>query len=127
MITRLNVLLLMVLLASCVYLVRVSYDARRLFAEIDQAQNTEGRLNTEFERLQTEQRSQATPLLVEKIARQKLNMRTATPAVTHYVVYERAASNITAESAVATVLAPASAAAAGVGVGASASASKELR
>ena len=85
MITRLNLLLLMALLASCVYLVRVSYDARRLFAEIDQAQTAENRLNTEFERLQTEQRSQATPLLVEKIARQKLNMRTATPAVTRYV------------------------------------------
>jgi cell division protein FtsL len=88
-ITRLNVLLLMALLASCIYLVRVSYDARRLFAEIDQAQTAEARLNTEFERLQTEQRSQATPLLVEKIARQKLNMRTATPAITHYVGYER--------------------------------------
>ena len=92
MITRLNLLLLMALLASCIYLVRVSYDARRLFAEIDQAQTAEARLNTEFERLQTEQRSQATPLLVEKIARQKLNMRTATPAITHYVGYERAAS-----------------------------------
>jgi cell division protein FtsL len=91
-ITRLNVLLLMALLASCIYLVRVSYDARRLFAEIDQAQTAEARLNTEFERLQTEQRSQATPLLVEKTARLKLNMRTATPAVTHYVGYERAAS-----------------------------------
>ena len=87
MITRLNLLLLMALLASCVYLVRVSYDARRLFAEIDQAQTAENRLTTEFERLQTEQRSQATPLLVERIARQKLSMRTATPAVTHYVEY----------------------------------------
>lgn len=87
MITRLNLLLLMALLASCVYLVRVSYDARRLFAEIDEAQTAENRLTTEFERLQTEQRSQATPLLVEKIARQKLSMRTATPAVTHYVEY----------------------------------------
>jgi cell division protein FtsL len=92
-ITRLNVLLLMALLASCIYLVRVSYDARRLFAEIDQAQSAEARLNTEFERLQTEQRSQATPLLVEKTARLKLNMRTATPAITHYVGYEPAASS----------------------------------
>ncbi len=93
MITRLNLLLLMALLASCIYLVRVSYDARRLFTEIDQAQTAEALLNTEFERLQTEQRSQATPLLVEKIARQKLNMRTATPAITRYVGYERAASS----------------------------------
>ena len=99
MITRLNLLLLMALLASCVYLVRVSYDARRLFAEIDQAQTAESRLTTEFERLQTEQRSQATPLLVEKIARQKLSMRTATPAVTRYVDYvavERPAASVDA-------------------------------
>ena len=93
MITRLNVLLLAALLARCVYLVRVSYDARRLFAELDQAQSVESRLNTELERLQTERRSQATPLLVEKTARLKLNMRTATPAITHYVSYERAASD----------------------------------
>jgi cell division protein FtsL len=98
-ITRLNLLLLMALLASCIYLVRVSYDARRLFAEIDREQTAEARLNTEFERLQTEQRSQATPLLVEKTARMKLNMRTATPAITHYVGYERAASGIDAEKA----------------------------
>ncbi len=94
MITRLNVLLLIALLASCIYLVQVSYNARRLFAELDQAQSAENRLNTEFERLQTEQRSQATPLLVEKTARQKLNMRTATPAITHYVGYERAAAGV---------------------------------
>jgi cell division protein FtsL len=93
-ITRLNVLLLIALLASCIYLVQVSYNARRLFAELDQAQSAENRLNTEFERLQTEQRSQATPLLVEKTARQKLNMRTATPAITHYVGYEGAASSV---------------------------------
>lgn len=92
MITRLNVLLLIALLASCIYLVQVSYNARRLFAELDQEQSAENRLNTEFERLQTEQRSQATPLLVEKTARLKLKMRTATPAITHYVGYERTAS-----------------------------------
>jgi cell division protein FtsL len=92
-ITRLNVLLLVALLASCIYLVQVSYNARRLFAELDQAQSAENRLDTEHERLRAEQRSQATPLRVEKTARDKLAMRTATPAITHYVGYERAASS----------------------------------
>ena len=36
--TRLNLLLLVVLVASSVYLVRVSYDSRRLFAQLDRAQ-----------------------------------------------------------------------------------------
>ena len=37
--TRLNLALLLVLLASSMYLVRVSYDARRLFNDLDRAQN----------------------------------------------------------------------------------------
>jgi len=90
--TRVNVVLLIMLLASSVYLVRVSYDARRLFAELDRAQTEERQLDTEFERLKTEKQSQATPLRVEKTAREKLAMRTATPAITQYVTYSKAAS-----------------------------------
>lgn len=90
--TRLNVVLLIMLLASSIYLVRVSYDARRLFAELDKAQGEERQLATEFERLKTEKQSQATPLRVEKTAREKLMMRSATPAITQYVGYSKAAS-----------------------------------
>ena len=90
--TRLNVVLLVMLLASSVYLVRVSYDARRLFAELDRAHSEERQLQTEFERLKTDKQSQATPLRVEKTAREKLAMRTASPAITQYVTYSKAAS-----------------------------------
>ena len=45
--TRINLLLLVVLLVSSVYLVRVSYDSRRLFTELDRAQTEEHRLDTE--------------------------------------------------------------------------------
>jgi cell division protein FtsL len=90
--TRLNVVLLIMLLASSVYLVRVSYDARRLFGELDKAQSEERQLDVEFERLKTEKQSQATPLRVEKTAREKLAMRTANPAITQYVTYSKAAS-----------------------------------
>ena len=89
---RLNVLLFVVLLASSVHLVRVSYDARRLYAELDAARNEEKALATEFERLQAERQAQATPLKVERIARDRLAMRNATPAVTQYVSYAGAAS-----------------------------------
>ena len=83
--TRLNVLLLIALIASAVYLVRVSHDSRRLFAEFDKARNDERLLDNEFERLKSDKQSQATPLRVEKTARDKLAMRSATPAVTQYI------------------------------------------
>jgi len=89
---RLNVVLLIALLASSVYLVRVSYDARKLFAELDRAQAEERLLDSEHERLKAEKQAQATPLRVEKTARDKLGMRTATPAVTQYVTYAPPAS-----------------------------------
>jgi cell division protein FtsL len=89
---RVNIVLFVMLLASSVYLVRVSYEARRLFTELDQARNEERALDTEFERLKAERQSQATPLKVERIAREKLAMRNATPAVTQYVSYAGAAS-----------------------------------
>ena len=92
---RTNVVLLVMLLASSLYLVRVSYDSRRLFAELDRAQTEERHLATEFERLKADKQSQATPLRVEKTAREKLAMRSATPAITHYVTYAKAASGAT--------------------------------
>ena len=93
--TRFNLLLLLVLLLSSVYLVRVAYDARRLFNELDRAQGEERTLATDHERLKTERQSQATPLRVERTARDKLAMRSATPAVTQYVTLPRAASAAT--------------------------------
>ena len=83
--TRLNLLLLVALILSSLYLVRSSYESRRAFAELDRAREEQRRLDTEFNRLQAERQAQATHLRVEKMAREKLAMRTATPAVTQYV------------------------------------------
>jgi cell division protein FtsL len=91
--TRLNVLLLIALLFSSMYLVRVSHDSRQLFAELDKAQSVERLLDSEFERLKSDKQSQATPLRVERTARDKLAMRTATPAVTQYVSPASAAAS----------------------------------
>ena len=90
--TRLNLLLLVALLFSSVYLVRVSHDSRQLFAELDKAQGEERLLDSEFERLKSEKQSQATPLRVEKAARERLKMVPASPAVTEYVTLVGAAS-----------------------------------
>ncbi len=83
--TRVSVVLLVMLLASSVYLVRVSYESRHLFAELDRAHAEERVLANEQQRLLAEKQAQATPLRVEKMARDKLAMRSATPAVTLYV------------------------------------------
>lgn len=90
--SRLNVLLFVGLIVSGLYLVHVSHQARRLFVQVERAQAEERALETEHEQLQLEKRAQATPLRVEKIAREKLQMRTPTAAVTQYVHHEGAAS-----------------------------------
>jgi cell division protein FtsL len=91
--TRLNLLLLLALLASCLVLVQTSYEARRLFTALDRARQQEALLDTEFKRLDAERQAQATHLRVEAVARDKLKMRTATPAVTLYVVDGPAAAS----------------------------------
>lgn len=83
--TRANVVLLAALVLSSLWLVQSSYQSRRLFAEIDRAKNEERALEVEFKRLEAERQAQATHLRVEKMARERLAMRTATPAVTQYV------------------------------------------
>jgi cell division protein FtsL len=91
--TRLNLVLLVAVLASALYLVRVQYESRTLFTELDRANSEARKLETENERLQVEKRAQATPLRVEKIAKEQLQMRTASPAITQYVTLKGAASS----------------------------------
>ncbi len=84
--TRLNLLLLAAVIVSAMALVRTAYDSRRLFYELHQAEVRTARLAGDAKRLQAEREAQATSLRVERTAREKLAMRTATPAVTVYVV-----------------------------------------
>lgn len=83
--TRLNLVLLIAVLASALYLVRTQYESRRLYVELEKATTKNRALEAENERLQVEKRAQATPLRVEKLAKDKLQMRTVTPAITQYV------------------------------------------
>ena len=84
---RFNLLLLFAVVISAVYLVSVQYDSRRLVTELDRAGSDAKRLAIEFDRLQVEKRTQATPSRVERIAREKLQMVQVTPGVTTYVTY----------------------------------------
>jgi cell division protein FtsL len=105
--TRLNLVLLAALLGSAMLLVRTQYESRRLFVEVEKAQSLSKRLDTERERLEVDKRAQATPLRVEKIAKEQLKMRAATPAVTQYVKLPDAMAG-TASSAAANTAARAS-------------------
>jgi cell division protein FtsL len=85
--TRLNLMLLLAVLASSLYLVNVQYESRRLFSDLDKARSQAHQLEADNERLQVEKRAQATPLRVERLAKEQLQMRSTTPATTHYVTY----------------------------------------
>lgn len=82
---RLNLVLLVAVLVSALYLVRTQYDSRRLFMDLERALAESRLLQTEHERLQAEKRTQATPLRVEQLARSQLQMQLASPAITQYV------------------------------------------
>ena len=82
---RLNLLLLVAVIASAIYLVHTQYLSRQLFTELYRVQGETRRLELEHDRLEVEKRAQATPLRVERLAKEQLKMRTTTPAITQYV------------------------------------------
>ncbi len=83
--TRLSIFLLAAVIASALVLVHSQYETRRLFMALESARKESKRLEVDEDRLQVERRAQATPLRVEQIARQQLQMRAASPAITQYV------------------------------------------
>jgi cell division protein FtsL len=83
--TRVSALLLLAVVLSALYLVRTQYESRRLYTELDRAKALAQRLDTEHDRLDVERGAQATPLRVEKLAREQLHMNTISPAITQYV------------------------------------------
>lgn len=83
--TRLNLVLLLAVLASALHLVYIQHESRRLFTAMDRAEADARQLAADGERLQVEKRAQATPARVQRLAQEQLQMRSATPAVTQYV------------------------------------------
>jgi len=82
---RLNLLLLIAVLGSAIYLVHTQYLSRQLYTELHRVELETRRLELDLDRLQVEKRAQATPLRIEKLAKEQLRMRTTTPAITQYV------------------------------------------
>jgi len=92
-VTRLSIFLLMAVVASAMVLVHSQYETRRLFMALEASKKEAKRLAVDHDRLQVERRAQATPLRVEQIARQQLQMRAASPAITQYVSTQDAAGS----------------------------------
>ncbi|MFN3611166.1 cell division protein FtsL [Tepidimonas sp.] len=83
--TRLNLALLLAVLASSFYLVTLQYESRRLYVANERARAQAGRLAADHERLVAQQRAQAAPSRVQHIAQRQLQMRPAHPGITEYV------------------------------------------
>ncbi|WP_338415147.1 cell division protein FtsL [uncultured Sphaerotilus sp.] len=88
--TRLNILLLLAVIASALYLVQVSYETRRQFITLERERNQSARLEQDADKLRVLLRTQATHLRVEQMARERLQMTTASPAVTQYLTADGA-------------------------------------
>ncbi len=96
---RLNLVLVVAVIGSAMLLVRTQYESRRLFDLNEKAALDARRLSTERERLTVEQRAQSVPLRVERLAKEQLAMRPATPGMTHYVKTSSAAASASASAA----------------------------
>src|SRR3954467_6588905 len=73
--TRINIVLLTILIACSLGLVTAQHKARKLFIELQKEQDQEKQLNVEWGQLQLEQSTWATHSRVEKIATRTLGMR----------------------------------------------------
>ena len=83
--TRVNLLLLAVLVVCALSLVTSRHQARRLFVELERAQAEARAYDTEFGQLQLEQSTWGMPARIEKIAREQLRMQLPTPSRTEVV------------------------------------------
>ena len=77
--TRLNLLLLFVLIACALGVVTSQHKARRAYIELQKAQNEAARLEVEWGQLQLEQSAWSTHAFVENVARARLHMATPAP------------------------------------------------
>ena len=81
---RLNVLLLVAVMLSALYLVQTQYEGRRLFTQLHRATSDARNLETEYQRLQVELRAQAAPARIKSLAAAQ-GMQEVSPAITHYM------------------------------------------
>ena len=78
--TRVNVLLLCVLVGCALSLVTSRHQARRLFVELEREEARARQFDVEFGQLSLEQSTWGMPARVEKIARESLHMQMPLPS-----------------------------------------------
>lgn len=83
--TRLNILLLLAVIASALYLVQVSYEVRRQFISLEREHDLARQIDQESEKLRVNLQTQATHLRVEQMANERLQMVVANPSVIQYL------------------------------------------
>ena len=80
MMTKLNLILLGILVGCALMLVTSQHQARKLYVELQKEQELATNLDIEWGQLQLEQSTWATHSRIEKIASKNLNMRIPTPS-----------------------------------------------
>ena len=78
--TRVNLLLLCVLVTCALSLVTSRHQARRLYVELERERSQARQFDVEFGQLSLEQSTWAMPARVEKIARESLHMQLPAPS-----------------------------------------------
>ncbi|QDX81419.1 cell division protein FtsL [Denitratisoma sp. DHT3] len=76
---RLNLALLLVVVACALFAVDANHRARKLFIELEHEQTRMRDLEVEWGQLQLEQSTWANHARIERIAREKLQMKTPVP------------------------------------------------
>jgi cell division protein FtsL len=97
-VTRLNALLIVILMASALSLVSSQYQTRRLIGDLELAQAEERRQEIVWNQLQLDQASLSKHQLIDTAARRDLNMQPATPSRTEYITLSHDAMHAAAIS-----------------------------
>lgn len=83
--TRVNIALVVAVMATAFALVHTQYQSRRLYAAVDKARAQASELDIEWESLRAQRRTAAAPARVQQIARTELDMRSPNASTTIYL------------------------------------------
>ena len=88
-----NLILIAALIGRSMVLLKTSYQSSLVFTALDRARAEGQTLETERQRLEAERQAQGTNLRVERVARERLHMRSANAAVTQIVTAPASAAS----------------------------------
>lgn len=98
MMSRINAVLLLLVLFSAFTLVHFRYEARKLYTAVDRAQRQGRELEADHEALVAQKQATASTARVLEVAKQQLGMRPADPSITIYAGSTPSAASTAQES-----------------------------